>query len=110
MAQILINSRLCAEGKRPICQDTGIVTVFIKIGMNVQWEANSSVADMISGRRCGVRAMAWVGVVDQASGDGEGAGEGGAEGGVGAGAGAGAGAPELNTDDIAVRTPKLLKS
>ncbi|HBX37012.1 MAG TPA: fumarate hydratase, partial [Pseudohongiella sp.] len=48
MAQILINSRLCAEGKRPICQDTGIVTVFIKIGMNVQWEANSSVADMIN--------------------------------------------------------------
>ena len=33
MAQILINSRLCAEGKRPICQDTGIVTVFLKIGM-----------------------------------------------------------------------------
>ncbi len=38
MAQILVNSRLCAEGKRPICQDTGIVTVFAKIGMNVQWE------------------------------------------------------------------------
>jgi fumarate hydratase class I len=32
IAQILINSRLCAEGKRPICQDTGIVTVFLKIG------------------------------------------------------------------------------
>ena len=37
MAQILINSRMCAEGKRPICQDTGIVTVFVKVGMQVQW-------------------------------------------------------------------------
>lgn len=37
MAQILINSRLCAEGHRPICQDTGIVTVFLKIGMDVRW-------------------------------------------------------------------------
>ncbi len=48
MAQILINSRLCAEGKRPICQDTGIVTVFISIGMDVQWEGDMSVADMIN--------------------------------------------------------------
>lgn len=48
MAQILINSRMCAEGKRPICQDTGIVTVFIKIGMSVQWEATLSVSDMIN--------------------------------------------------------------
>ena len=48
MAQILINSRLCAEGKRPICQDTGIVTVFLKIGMNVQWEGELSVADMVN--------------------------------------------------------------
>jgi fumarate hydratase class I len=48
MAQILINSRLCAEGKRPICQDTGIVTVFVKIGMNVQWETELSLADMIN--------------------------------------------------------------
>lgn len=38
MAQILINSRLCAEGHRPICQDTGIVTVFVKIGMDVRWD------------------------------------------------------------------------
>ncbi len=37
IAQILINSRMCAEGHRPICQDTGIVTVFLKVGMNVQW-------------------------------------------------------------------------
>ena len=35
MAQILINSRMSAEGKRPICQDTGIVTCFVKIGMEV---------------------------------------------------------------------------
>ncbi|HLT64143.1 MAG TPA: fumarate hydratase, partial [Pseudohongiella sp.] len=49
MAQILINSRMCAEGHRPICQDTGIVTVFIKIGMDVQWpDATMSVADMIN--------------------------------------------------------------
>ncbi len=38
MAQILINSRLCAEGHRPICQDTGIVTIFVKVGMEVRWE------------------------------------------------------------------------
>ena len=46
MAQILINSRMCAEGHRPICQDTGIVTVFLKVGMNVRWEADMSVTDM----------------------------------------------------------------
>ena len=38
IAQILINSRMCAEGKRPICQDTGIVTVFCKVGMDMQWD------------------------------------------------------------------------
>ena len=48
MAQILINSRMCAEGRRPICQDTGIVTVFAKIGMDVTWEAEMSVTDMIN--------------------------------------------------------------
>ena len=48
MAQILINSRLCAEGKRPICQDTGIVTVFLKIGMGVSWEGDMSVAAMVN--------------------------------------------------------------
>ncbi|MBT4580858.1 MAG: fumarate hydratase, partial [Gammaproteobacteria bacterium] len=48
MAQILINSRLCAEGKRPICQDTGIVTVFLKIGMEVQWQGGMSVADLVN--------------------------------------------------------------
>ena len=36
MAQFLINSRMCAEGHRPICQDTGIVTVFLKVGMDVR--------------------------------------------------------------------------
>jgi fumarate hydratase, class I len=39
MAQILINSRMCAEGHRPICQDTGIVTAFVKVGLNVRFEA-----------------------------------------------------------------------
>src|SRR6476661_1810436 len=38
MAQILINSRMCAEGHRPICQDTGIVNVFVKVGMDVRFE------------------------------------------------------------------------
>src|SRR6186713_3349309 len=46
IAQILINSRMCAEGHRPICQDTGIVTVFLEIGMGVQWDATMSVEDM----------------------------------------------------------------
>jgi fumarate hydratase class I len=48
MAQILINSRLCAEGKRPICQDTGIVVVFLKVGMNVQWEGDMALEDMVN--------------------------------------------------------------
>ena len=49
MAQILINSRMSAQGKRPICQDTGIVTVFVKVGMNVQWpDATLSVEDMVN--------------------------------------------------------------
>ena len=48
MAQILINSRMCAEGQRPVCQDTGIVTVFIKVGMDVEWEANISLEEMIN--------------------------------------------------------------
>ena len=39
MAQILVNSRMCAEGHRPICQDTGIVTVFLKVGMDVKFES-----------------------------------------------------------------------
>ena len=45
MAQILINSRMCAEGHRPICQDTGIVTVFVKMGMQVQWDRTDMTVD-----------------------------------------------------------------
>src|SRR3954454_3200662 len=48
MAQILVNSRMCAEGRRPICQDTGLVVVFLKIGMNVRWNASMSVTDMVN--------------------------------------------------------------
>ena len=48
IAQILINSRMCAEGHRPICQDTGIVNVFCKVGMNVRWDARLSLTDMIN--------------------------------------------------------------
>lgn len=48
IAQILINSKMCAEGRRPICQDTGIVTVFAKIGMDVRWDAELSVSEMIN--------------------------------------------------------------
>ena len=48
IAQILINSRMCAEGRRPICQDTGIVTVFCKVGMDVRWDTDQSFDDMIN--------------------------------------------------------------
>ena len=48
ISQILINSRMSAEGRRPICQDTGIVVVFAKIGMNVRWEADLSLTEMIN--------------------------------------------------------------
>ena len=48
IAQILTNSRMCAEGRRPICQDTGIVNVFLKIGMDVKWEGfTGSIQDAI---------------------------------------------------------------
>jgi len=47
IAQILTNSRMCAEGHRPICQDTGIATVFLKIGMEVRWEAGLSLQQMV---------------------------------------------------------------
>lgn len=48
IAQILINSRMCAEGHRPICQDTGIVTVFLEVGMSVRWDdATMGVEDMV---------------------------------------------------------------
>ncbi|HZP11390.1 MAG TPA: fumarate hydratase [Nevskiaceae bacterium] len=49
IAQILTNSRMSAEGHRPICQDTGIAVVFVKVGMNVRWDgATMSVSDMIN--------------------------------------------------------------
>src|SRR5690625_4300003 len=48
MAQMLINSRMCATGRRPICQDTGIVTLFINVRMDVQWVADMCVTDMIN--------------------------------------------------------------
>lgn len=48
ISQILINSRMSAEGKRPICQDTGIVVIFAKIGMDIQWQADQSFEDMVN--------------------------------------------------------------
>ncbi len=49
IAQILTNSKMCAEGRRPICQDTGIVNVFLKIGMDVRWEGFAgSIADAVN--------------------------------------------------------------
>jgi len=48
MAQILINSRMCAEGHRPICQDTGIVTAFVTVGMDTKVEGDMSFDDMIN--------------------------------------------------------------
>ncbi len=48
IAQILINSRMCAEDQRPICQDTGIVNVFIKVGMNAQWDTDQSLEEMVN--------------------------------------------------------------
>jgi fumarate hydratase class I len=44
IAQILTNSRMCAEGRRPICQDTGIVNLFLKVGMGVRWDTGRSLA------------------------------------------------------------------
>lgn len=49
MAQILINSRLCAEGKRPLCQDTGMATIFLDVGMDIRWtDFTGSVEDAIN--------------------------------------------------------------
>src|SRR5437879_1880143 len=47
IAQILTNSRLCAEGHRPICQDTGIVNAFLRIGMDVRWDTNKPPAELV---------------------------------------------------------------
>ena len=46
MAQILTNSRMCAEGRRPLCQDTGIVNVFLKVGMNVRFDSKQSLQEI----------------------------------------------------------------
>ncbi len=48
MAQILINSRMCAEGHRPICQDTGIVNVFLEIGMDLRWDSDTGIDEMVN--------------------------------------------------------------
>ena len=48
LTQVLVNSRMCAIGKRPICQDTGIVNVLICVGMDVQWDADMALEDMIN--------------------------------------------------------------
>ncbi|OED88751.1 fumarate hydratase [Vibrio crassostreae] len=52
IAQILINSRMSAEGHRPICQDTGIVTCFVNIGMDVRWETDQTVQQMVDEGVC----------------------------------------------------------
>src|SRR5436190_7579687 len=48
IAQILTNSRMCAEGHRPICQDTGIVNVFLKIGMQVRFDFAEGLEDVVN--------------------------------------------------------------
>ncbi len=48
IAQILTNSRLCAEGRRPICQDTGIVNVFLKVGLDVRFELSGTLEDAVN--------------------------------------------------------------
>lgn len=48
IAQILINSKLSALGQRPMCQDTGIVNVFVEVGMDVDWESDISLEEMIN--------------------------------------------------------------
>lgn len=47
IAQILTNSRMCAEGHRPICQDTGIVTVFVKWGQDCRLESDLSLQEVV---------------------------------------------------------------
>jgi fumarate hydratase class I len=47
MAQILINSRMCAEGRRPICQDTGIAVVFLEIGQDARWDTDQTIQEMV---------------------------------------------------------------
>jgi len=47
MAQILVNSRMCAEGHRPICQDTGLVIAFLKVGMDVRWDTRRGLQELV---------------------------------------------------------------
>lgn len=47
IAQILVNSKMCAMGHRPLCQDTGIVTAFVEIGMDVRFEGDMTVQEMV---------------------------------------------------------------
>jgi fumarate hydratase, class I len=55
IAQILTNSRMCAEGRRPLCQDTGIVNVFLKVGMDVRWEGFNGAGSLEDAINEGVR-------------------------------------------------------
>ncbi len=48
MAQILTNSLMCAQGHRPICQDTGIVVAFVRVGMSVRWDASLNIVEMVN--------------------------------------------------------------
>jgi fumarate hydratase class I len=48
MAQILTNSRMCAQGHRPVCQDTGIVVAFVRVGMSTKWDAELDIAEMVN--------------------------------------------------------------
>ena len=48
IGQILTNSRMCALGHRPICQDTGIVVAFVNVGMDVRWAASQTVEEMVN--------------------------------------------------------------
>lgn len=48
MAQILTNSRMCAQGHRPVCQDTGIVVAFVRVGMSTKWNAELDIAEMVN--------------------------------------------------------------
>ena len=48
IGQILVNSRMCAQGLRPLCQDTGIVVAFVEVGMNVQWASSLSIEEMVN--------------------------------------------------------------
>jgi fumarate hydratase class I len=48
MAQILLNSRMCAEGHRPVCQDTGSVVVFVDVGMQVRWDTDRALDELVN--------------------------------------------------------------